>query len=176
MSPGRFEIPCSSAGGDQVLSPLPRSPSGSSGSCSGTLAFGLVYLLSMLNVVSKKSTAAVLLSLTLACAAPTPPARLTEIELDVFSGRPNPRWTVTQDLLDVWQRVEASPSTQNLDEPNHLGYRGFVLKREMTEARIYNGWIWVRDPGGTRTLRDSSQLETALIDEARARGFADLIK
>ena len=46
----------------------------------------------------------------------------------------------------------------------------------MTEARIYNGWIWVRDPGDTRTLRDSSQIETALIDEARARGLADLIK
>ena len=124
----------------------------------------------------KRLVAAFSLLLTVACSGPDSPAPVTEVELDVFSGRPNPKWTMTEKSVAIWQQVEASPSAESLDEPNHLGYRGFVLRRGTTEARVYNGWIWVREHGGTRTLRDSSRIETALIGAARMRGFGDLLK
>jgi hypothetical protein len=120
---------------------------------------------------------AVLVLLVAACGGRDSSANVsTDVELDVFSGRPNPRWTISAHPADVWEAIASLPTVENQQEPGHLGYRGFVLRQGAREARVYNGRIWVREPGGARIVRDSSRLEERLIDAARARGFGALIQ
>jgi len=75
------------------------------------------------------------LALLLSPAACTPntvstatPAPTSHVELDVFSGLPNPTWDLsaadTATLLGIISALHASPP---VDLPTPLGYRGFVI-------------------------------------------------
>jgi hypothetical protein len=65
------------------------------------------------------------------------------IELDIFSGRPNPRWqldgraeqTLRQLHQHLWQ-IRSHPP-----EPPGLGYRGFTYTLDGTTWRAYKGWV-----------------------------------
>ena len=119
----------------------------------------------------------VLVSILTACAGAGDPGPATEVELDAFSGRPNPRWTLAgNEENELWNRIASLPPAPAQQEPEHLGYRGFVLRRGTTTARVYMGRIWVRERAGARTLRDSSGVEASLMDAARARGFGDVAR
>jgi hypothetical protein len=54
------------------------------------------------------------------------------IELDVFSGRPNPTWTLTpvqaQELLRVLDAIRRDGRKRLPCEPPGLGYRGFHVR------------------------------------------------
>jgi len=54
----------------------------------------------------------------------------TGVELDVFSGRPNPTWTLepalASDLLDRIARLHST--IQAVECPQNLGYRGFIVQ------------------------------------------------
>jgi hypothetical protein len=116
-----------------------------------------------------------LLLVVLACAQPGERTLLTEVELDMFSGRPNPTWTMAgEEGAEVWDRIASLPAAGTRQEPDHLGYRGFVLRRGTKQARVYKGLIWIYEGSTTRVLRDTSGVETTLIDAARARGFGDV--
>jgi hypothetical protein len=53
----------------------------------------------------------------------------TQVELDIFSGRPNPRWVIDGPKeVELIERLAAvNPDTTVEDAPAGLGYRGFVI-------------------------------------------------
>jgi hypothetical protein len=112
------------------------------------------------------------------CASPnTERADPMEIELDVFSGRPNPNWVASPDrAASVSRALSSLPAAPARPEPGHLGYRGFVIRQRELHARVYDGHVTVTANGVTRTLVDSAGLAQQLIDDARERGFSEVIK
>lgn len=65
------------------------------------------------------------------------------VELDVFSGRPNPRWVLDEQQSRELTRLQArltSTSTVTPDAPG-LGYRGFVYSDSAGAVRAYRGYV-----------------------------------
>jgi len=88
-----------------------------------------------------------------------------QVELDAFSGRPNPVWPLKdaqarelQALLDGATDAVAAP-------PAGLGYRGFVIQPAM--QRVYAGTV----QRGTQAFADTRDAEAWLIRLATAQGF-----
>jgi hypothetical protein len=65
------------------------------------------------------------------------------VELDVFSGRPNPRWELDEERSEELRRLEArlAPARQAAPEPPGLGYRGFVYAGADGQVRAYRGYV-----------------------------------
>lgn len=100
-----------------------------------------------------------------------------EVELDAFSGRSNPTWTLPADkAARVRDALARLPATDAAPRPEGLGYRGFVIRHAGTEARVYRGMIDVTEEGANRTLLDSAGIEAQLAEEARQRGLSDIVK
>ena len=101
-----------------------------------------------------------------------------EVELDAFSGRKNPEWTLTPDVAASVNAALSSalPEAPALAIPGHLGYRGFIIRSAGREARVYRGRIVVTDRGNTQTFFDSARIEALLAAEARRRGFAEVVQ
>jgi hypothetical protein len=100
-----------------------------------------------------------------------------EIELDVFSGRPNPRWVASPErAASVSAALSSLAVAPARPEPGHLGYRGFIVRQREIHARVYDGHVFVTANGTTRTFVDSAGLEKQLIDDARERGFGDAVR
>lgn len=75
-----------------------------------------------------------------------------QIELDIFSGRPNPRWTLTKQQMIDWNHLlqELPEGEANVESPPGLGYRGFIVapvdasQVECDYVRVYRETITVR--------------------------------
>jgi hypothetical protein len=94
------------------------------------------------------------------------------VELDVFSGRPNPRWELdeqrTQELRQLVRRL--TPAREAAPEPPGLGYRGFVYSDAGGQVRVYRGYV--RTP--RTVLADPSfSVEKYLSDQLPAE-YAEL--
>jgi len=65
------------------------------------------------------------------------------VELDVFSGRPNPRWELDEQRFQELRQLESRliPARQAAPEPPGLGYRGFVYSDASGEVRAYRGYV-----------------------------------
>jgi len=65
------------------------------------------------------------------------------IELDIFSGRPNPTWELNESDSQVLQRLHKGLSSgkQEPPSPPGLGYRGFCYGEEHYRFRAYGGFI-----------------------------------
>jgi hypothetical protein len=53
------------------------------------------------------------------------------VELDIFSGRPNPRWHLSPSQVAEFERKLSSlppVSVSSLPHPPGLGYRGFIVR------------------------------------------------
>ena len=56
------------------------------------------------------------------------PARC-EVELDIFSGMPNPTWILTNAEADSFMKqLAALPQTSARELSGNLGYRGFIVQ------------------------------------------------
>lgn len=54
---------------------------------------------------------------------------LCEVELDIFSGMPNPTWSLTNAEADSFvRRLSALPRTSARELSGNLGYRGFIVQ------------------------------------------------
>jgi hypothetical protein len=104
------------------------------------------------------------------------PAQLLEVELDAFSGRPNPKWTLAPELsatlTNAFGSLTAAPDIGILD---HLGYRGFVIRHDGREIRVYRGRIMITAQNRTDTFFDPASIEQQLAADARRRGFGDIV-
>lgn len=106
------------------------------------------------------------------------------VELDAFSGRPNPVWTLTAaDAGELAALLRDLPeaSDASLPEPT-LGYRGFRVRNPGGEGgvpeRLYvsrGGVLRVfEDAERGRTLRDDAGVEAWLISIARRQGHGSV--
>lgn len=98
------------------------------------------------------------------------------VELDVFSGRPNPRWTLAgEPLAEIVRSVRAGMMTE-ANPPTHLGYRGFVLRGGGEQARVFGGAVHLRTVSGIEVRRDEARLEELLLAQARDHGYGEVIE
>jgi len=99
------------------------------------------------------------------------------VTLDVFSGRPNPTWTLTkeQGLFFINNVSQIKPTTENLQNYTEkiLGYRSFVVDEigdkdlPLKRFEIYNGAIKVVSDNVYYILKDKDfQLEKWLLQTA----------
>lgn len=52
-----------------------------------------------------------------------------EVELDIFSGMPNPTWVLTNEEADSFvKQLAALSSTSAAELSGNLGYRGFIVQ------------------------------------------------
>ncbi|BDI05599.1 hypothetical protein CATMQ487_25690 [Sphaerotilus microaerophilus] len=104
------------------------------------------------------------------------------IEIDIYSGRPNPGWNPTPDeevqLRRLLRRVTA-PS--EAPAPEDLGYRGFLVL-DATDAtslgsqlRVYRGRIYSEARGARRAWADFGGVEDWLRQQAIHHGLGDLL-
>jgi hypothetical protein len=105
-----------------------------------------------------------------------------EVELDVFSGRPNPRWTLDTELAqrvaDLLQK-QGHPKVASLPSAI-LGYRGFVLQiddeRPLTASVIrVCGGIVSTGSGQGATHFAIPALESMLLEDAERHGHGKLL-
>ncbi len=110
----------------------------------------------------------------------SPPA--LRIELDVFSGRPNPSWVLTPaESEEIVMRLRRLASAAMPTAPAPLGYRGFILHRsegggERPWAYVTPGVVRMAHAAGGRALTDSEGIEEWLRQQAIARGYGSLIR
>jgi hypothetical protein len=105
------------------------------------------------------------------------------IEADLFSGRPNPVWTATEEearqVGEILRRLgAAAPAAAPFDG---LGYRGMVLREvepalhPCPELRVAQGTVHAACPGEPRTFQDPGRaLERMLVGLAARHVDADV--
>jgi prephenate dehydrogenase len=93
-----------------------------------------------------------------------------QVELDAFSGRPNPRWELTgSEAAEFTKRLhDLKPSRNRAEAFEGLGYRGFIVRTDGEEIRVYRG-IAIRKRGSNVEVLDDSHrtLERWLFHSAR---------
>lgn len=98
------------------------------------------------------------------------------VELNVFSGRPNPHWTLAgEPLAEIVRRVRAGAPT-DASPPTRLGYRGFVLRAGGERALVFDGVVSLQTANGSEVRRDEAGLEELLLAQAREHGYSDVIE
>ncbi len=99
------------------------------------------------------------------------------VELDVYSGRPNPRWELTdQQAAELLKRLEAAqPVPGDSTSFDGLGYRGFVVKAEgggmggFEEIRVFQGKVVGIRKSGTVVFQDPQHsVEAWLLESGRS--------
>lgn len=110
---------------------------------------------------------------------------LIQVEFDVFSGRPNPSWELSQQeadqIMGYLGKIELTQDTMNL--VGGLGYRGFVLTIKKADAsilganriRIYRQFV-APEGDNSKVYRDSNGLDSLLLRQASLRGYEDIVK
>jgi hypothetical protein len=99
------------------------------------------------------------------------------VELDVFSGRPNPKWSLSTDKIrELVARLRRLPRGGH-QEPGELGYRGFLIHRLDSQSsgpwlRVANGTVRLRTG---RTYLDTQNIEDWLCEQAKRKGFGKLL-
>jgi hypothetical protein len=105
------------------------------------------------------------------------------IELDIYSGRPNPSWKMdakeTVDLLKQLAKLYTLPKAE-LDVQDGLGYRGFIIKviddNKKDEApiivKVFHGIIKIDD----NVFEDTILLEEKLLNQAKQNGYKNIIE
>jgi hypothetical protein len=113
--------------------------------------------------------------------------------LDLYSGRPNPTWTLTEhQVKELRELLAASTRERREQAPSSraLGYTGFTLtNRGKLEGlpyrvKVYGGVLAVTaenpEPPAERPrpvyYADSHGLETWLLEQAKARGYGEAIE
>jgi hypothetical protein len=100
----------------------------------------------------------------------------TQIELDVFSGRPNPTWSLTSAEADALEtRLADLPRAAGPVPEGTLGYRGFIVRDGILRIEIGRGLVIVRRGDATEIYQDQHHAENHLFQQAVQRGYGGLI-
>lgn len=90
------------------------------------------------------------------------------VELDVFSGKPNPRWTLDESGSARLRQLQGALTLARRPppEPPGLGYRGFVYSDPPGHARAYRGYV----TAARMVLADPTfSIELYLLDQLPAQ-------
>lgn len=106
------------------------------------------------------------------------------IEVDVFSGKPNPAWQPTDaQVAELLKKVKTLPETQANALPDNLGYRGFVARipdlttGTQTTIKVYHTNVQLMDANTTTYYRDDNRdIETWLFSLAKPNLPEELYK
>jgi hypothetical protein len=104
------------------------------------------------------------------------------IELDVFSGRPNPSWQMTaEESAEFRHRTSSLPKTEKLSDEGGLGYRGFVISDSgkavgtPSNIRVYKGVLTINGDGTEDHYNDVNGVEQLLLRQAHNHGYGELV-
>ena len=109
------------------------------------------------------------------------PARV-EIELDIFSGNPNPVWILSgADEVLFLKKLAMLPRASARELHDNLGYRGFIVKviNETGESllRIQNGTVQLSQNDANVYYNDQNRhLERWLLNSGKPTLRSDLFK
>ncbi|HEX4961656.1 MAG TPA: hypothetical protein VF173_12505 [Thermoanaerobaculia bacterium] len=99
-----------------------------------------------------------------------------EVELDVFSGRPNPTWSLSTNSLDALSEwLVKLPRGRAEELPNHLGYRGIKVSFEYPdgsndEVFVFGGIVRKHAGDSSDYFVDSGRaLERWLLDTGKSK-------
>jgi len=103
------------------------------------------------------------------------------VELDVYSGRPNPTWSLSAgQIAELLEALQELPPADKLTGENALGYRGFLLSNPdrmgglAPHIRIYGGVVTM-DNGQVKLYRDIHNLEHQLLLQASQHGYDAIV-
>lgn len=96
-----------------------------------------------------------------------------EVELDIFSGMPNPTWILTNAAADSFlKQLAALPLTSARELSGNLGYRGFIVQCTQGDntrlIRVQNGIVHIS--GGETNVYaydEDRELEHWLLNTGR---------
>ena len=100
----------------------------------------------------------------------------SKVELDIFSGVPNPTWMLTfSEASDLTSRISRlDPTEETGQRPENLGYRGFIVQTIAASSatvqtiRAYHGNVEVVDSTKTAYYLDPQrQIELWLLATAK---------
>jgi len=103
------------------------------------------------------------------------------VELDVFSGRANPTWTLSaDDAAELSARVQRLRAGGEPLTEGALGYRGFDVYRRDGEPpvlwmKVFAGTVRIEEGSQPRCYVDTAGIEQWLRDQAVARGLGTLV-
>jgi hypothetical protein len=105
-------------------------------------------------------------------------AEAVGLELDIFSGRPNPVWQLSAaDAALFEQKLAALPVTTPGQLANPLGYRGFIVKLGESTVTVQNGAVLLDRAGQVAGHKDPGRaLERWLLDTGKPFLDEDLFK
>jgi len=92
-----------------------------------------------------------------------------EVELDIFSGRPNPVWTLPEAEATAFrQKVDGLPKATSGQVANNLGYRGFVVRADGKVILVQRGVVRVTAGETTEYATDPNRgLERWLLQSGK---------
>jgi hypothetical protein len=102
----------------------------------------------------------------------------TTVELDAYSGLPNPRWQLNpNEVNELEDRVNGLPESAAVEIPSQLGYRGFNIidGNNLRLTVSSNGYVVVHEDDGDKFYRDTKDVQGWLKRQAEARGFGNLL-
>ncbi len=104
-----------------------------------------------------------------------------EAILHIFSGRPDPRWVLSESqVAELKAKLDSLPPRKPKTPPG-LGYRGVriinVSKVPVIPERIiaYSGVLVITDKGTTSYHEDVNNIEEILLEQAREKGYGEII-
>ena len=105
------------------------------------------------------------------------------VRLLIYSGRPDPEWTLGVDRLEeLLQRLKSVVGNEKTNPPPQrgLGYGGFLVRNvavggRASEFRVFRGVISEGAGRRTNDWRDTQDVEQWLLDEARRQGHGDVL-
>jgi hypothetical protein len=88
-----------------------------------------------------------------------------KIELDVFSGQPNPAFEIRKDEFEsILDRIRKQRELHNATLFDGLGFRGIVLSGLDSEAVIQKNAIRVRSSTGVRYFESNADIISRAFD------------
>lgn len=106
------------------------------------------------------------------------------VQLLIFSGRPDPGWAVEgEERQSLIGRARAAVGHERAypPQPGGLGYRGFAIRHDEDgldfppELAVFHGVVTERPGPRASHWRDVEGLESWLLDEARRRGYGEIL-
>ena len=96
-----------------------------------------------------------------------------EVELDIFSGMPNPTWSLTDEEENSFvKRLAALAASCSSELSGNLGYRGFIVQRmqgvNLQLIRIQKGAVQISDGANEVYAADKNrELERWLLNTGK---------